>query len=174
MDGSNAGADDRAVTPLRHLPKPVVGAAGAVGVVSAGLILLGACGLGHSDTYVAPPPLNADLQAAPASSTKAGVSATPAIVIPPSPTWRVAADQPSRRAPISTVTATSEDPAADPSGSRPSSARPTTTTTRPATTETTRPTTESPRTTTDAPVTTRLDPTTVAPTDHAAADTSDN
>ncbi|WP_369639441.1 hypothetical protein, partial [Nocardia sp. JMUB6875] len=82
MDGSNAGADDRAVTPLRHLPKPVVGAAAAVGVVSASLILLGACGLGHQDTYVAPPPINADLQAAPVTSAK-GASTTPAVVIPP-------------------------------------------------------------------------------------------
>ncbi|MGV9664993.1 hypothetical protein ACWDUL_07040 [Nocardia niigatensis] len=162
MDGSNAGADERGLTPLRHLPKPVAGAAAAVGAVSAGLILLGACGIGHNDTYVAPPPLNADLQAAPATSTiKSGSSTTPAVVIPPSPTWRVAADQPSRRAPISTISATPEDPAADPgASSRSTPSRPTTT--RPATTE-------SPRTTTDLPATT-VPPSTLAPTDHPAAD----
>ncbi|MGW4356628.1 hypothetical protein ACWELJ_31555 [Nocardia sp. NPDC004582] len=176
MDGSNARADDHAVTPWRRLPKPVVYAAAGVGTISAGLILLGACGLGHTDTYVAPPPLNADLQAAPVTSTKSGASATPAIVIPPSPTWRVAADQPSRRAPISTVTATPEDPA-DPSNTRSTPARPTTTTTRPATTESPRTTTESPRTTTEAPVTTRPEttqPAGASPTDHAASDASDN
>ncbi|MTE12822.1 hypothetical protein [Nocardia aurantiaca] len=159
MDGSNAGADERAVTPLRHLPKPVAGAAAAVGAVSAGLILLGACGIGHDDTYVAPPPISADLQAAPSTSTKSGSSTTPGVIIPPSPTWRVAADMPSRRAPISTVTATPEDPAADPSAS----AR--TTPSRPTTTESTRPTTELPATTVPA--------TTLATTDHAASDDSD-
>lgn len=166
MDGSNAGADDRAVTPLRHLPKPVVGAAAAVGVVSASLILLGACGLGHQDTYVAPPPINADLQAAPATSTAKGTT-SPAVVIPPSPTWRVAADMPSRRAPISTITATPDDPAASTRTTPPTSGRPTTT--RPTTT------TESPRPTTEPPVTTTAPETTVAPTttDHAASDNSD-
>ncbi|MVU82005.1 hypothetical protein GPX89_32795 [Nocardia sp. ET3-3] len=166
MDRSNAGADERPVTPLRHLPKPVQGAAAAIGAVSAGLILLGACGLGHNDTYVAPPPINADLQAAPETSTKSGTS-TPAVVIPPSPTWRVAADQPSRRAPISTVTATPDDPA-DPSASgRPTTSRPTTTT---RTTESPRPTTEPPATT--VPETT-LPPSAAPTTDHAASDNSD-
>ncbi|MGW4241960.1 hypothetical protein [Nocardia sp. NPDC004722] len=161
MDGSNARADERTVTPLRHLPKPVVGAAAAVGAVSAGLILLGACGIGHNDTYVAPPPINADLQAAPETSSKSTASTTPAVVIPPSPSWRVAADMPSRRAPISTITATPDDPAADPSSStRTTPSRPTTTP---------RTTTETPRTTTEPPVTTP--PETTAPTtDHAASD----
>ncbi|MEV6095789.1 hypothetical protein [Nocardia sp. NPDC051981] len=163
MDGSNAGADERGLTPLRHLPKPVAGAAAAVGMVSAGLILLGACGLGHTDTYVAPPPLNADLQAAPVTSTNSSASATPAVVIPPSPTWRVAADQPSRRAPISTITGTPDDPAADPNASTHST--PSRTTTRPATTE-------SPRATTELPVTT-VPPTAFPTTDHPASDNSD-
>ncbi|MEC3952226.1 hypothetical protein VMT65_04180 [Nocardia sp. CDC153] len=165
MDGSNARADERVLTPLRHLPKSVQGAAAAVGAVSAGLILLGACGLGHQDTYVPPPPINADLQAAPVSSTKAGTT-TPAVVIPPSPSWRVAADQPSRRAPISTITATPDDPAADPSTTpRTTLSRPTST--RPTTTESPRPTTEPPATTTP--------PETPPPstTDHPASDNSD-
>ncbi|MFE3193370.1 hypothetical protein ACFXHA_30505 [Nocardia sp. NPDC059240] len=162
MDGSNAGADERTVTPLRHLPKPVVGAAAAVGVVSACLILLGACGIGHNDTYVAPPPINADLQAAPETSSKSTATPTPAVVIPPSPSWRVAADMPSRRAPISTITATPDDPAADPSSSsRTTPSRPTTTT---------RPTTESPRPTTESPAATTAPETTVPSTDHAASD----
>ncbi|GAB2507003.1 hypothetical protein [Nocardia heshunensis] len=161
MDGSNAGADERTVTPLRHLPKPVVGAAAAVGVVSAGLILLGACGIGHNDTYIPPPPINADLQAAPETSTKSSTTATPAVVIPPSPSWRVAADMPSRHAPISTITGTPDDPAADPSAStRTTPSRPTTTP---------RPTTETPRPTTEPPATT-VPETTVPTTDHAASD----
>ncbi|APA96096.1 hypothetical protein [Nocardia seriolae] len=168
IDGSNARADERAVTPLRHLPKPVVGAAAAVGAVSAGLILLGACGLGHNDTYVPPPPLNADLQAAPATSTKG--TTTPAIVIPPSPTWRVAADQPSRRAPISTITATPDDPAADPSATtRTTLSRPTSTTRPPTTTERPRPTTEPPATTPPPETTVTPAPT----TDRPASDNSD-
>ncbi|WP_162958107.1 hypothetical protein [Nocardia yunnanensis] len=167
MDGSNAGADERVVTPLRHLPKSVQGAAAAVGAISAGLILLGACGLGHQDTYVAPPPLNADLQAAPVTSTKGSASATPAVVIPPSPSWRVAADMPSRHAPISTVTATPEDPAADPSATT-TTTRSTTpsrpTTTRPASTERPTPTTEAPAATPEAAP---------AGADHPASDNSD-
>ncbi|MEU6583181.1 hypothetical protein [Nocardia sp. NPDC046763] len=164
MDGSNAGADERGLTPLRHLPKPVAGAAAAVGVVSAGLILLGACGIGHNDIYVAPPPLNADLQAAPVTSTNSSASTTPAIVIPPSPTWRVAADQPSRHAPISTITGAPDDPAADPNASTRST---------PSYPSTTRPaTTESPRATTELPVTT-VPPTALPTTDHPASDNSD-
>lgn len=163
MDGSNAGADDRAVFPLRRLPKHVAGVVAAVGAVSAGLILIGACGLGHQDTYVAPPPINADLQVAPETSTPShsGTSTT-GVIIPPSPTWRVAADMPSRRAPISTITATPDDPLAT-----------TTTTTRTTTSRpsTTRPT-ETTRTTTDAPVTTEITTTPVT-TDRPASDTTD-
>lgn len=112
MDGSNAAADERGATPLRRLPKPVVGVMGAIGAVSLGLVLIGACGLGHQDTYVAPPPMNADLQAAPETSK---TSATPAVVIPPSPTWRVAVDQPPRHSytPFSSTTSLPGDPYAD-------------------------------------------------------------
>lgn len=167
MDGSNARADERGDTPLRRrLPTPVAGAAAAVGVVSLGLILLGACGLGGQDVYVAPPPMNADLQAAPVVS-QSGSSTTPGIIIPPSPTWRVAADQPPRRTLPPSVTIDPDDP--EYPGNQPSTTtrttRPTTprtTTTRPpaTTVETPRPTTEPPVTTTEAPTTV---PTTAAP-----------
>ncbi|WP_405485505.1 hypothetical protein [Nocardia sp. NBC_00511] len=162
MDGSNAGADDRAVFPVRRLPKHVAGVVAAVGAVSAGLILIGACGLGHQDTYVAPPPINADLQVAPETSTPShsGTSTT-GVIIPPSPTWRVAADMPSRRAPISTITATPDDPLATTTTTR-------TTTSRPSTT---RPT-ETTRTTTEAPVTTEVTTTPVT-TDRPASDNTD-
>ncbi|WP_084477764.1 hypothetical protein [Nocardia jejuensis] len=157
MDGSNAGAAERDA-PLRHrLPTPVAGAAAAVGAVSLGLILLGACGLGGQDTYVAPPPMNADLQAAP-ETTQSGTT-TPGIIIPPSPTWRVAVDQPPRRTPITGVSTSPDDPDASSTTSRVSSTRPShTTTSRTTTAETTRTTTE------PAPTTTESVPTTVAPT----------
>ncbi|MRH91107.1 hypothetical protein GFY24_27325 [Nocardia sp. SYP-A9097] len=164
MDGSNAGADRRGATPRRRLPAPVAGAAAAVGAVSLGLVLIGACGLGGQDTYVAPPPLNADLQAAPVVSQSGG-STTPAVVIPPSPTWRVAADQPPRHSPIPTVTTDPKDASPDPeaptTASRTTPLRPTTTspsTTRP------RPTTDSP-----APTTESTRPTTPPTTEPAIA-----
>ncbi|WP_067817353.1 hypothetical protein [Nocardia inohanensis] len=156
MDGSNAGADARDELPSRRLPKPVAYAAVGVGAVSAGLILIGACGLGNQDVYVAPPPMNAELQAA--ETVSASGTTTQAIVIPPSPSWRVAADQPPRR-PRTTVSET-DSPDADPSAdttSRTTPSRPTTSRTtrpRPTTTEPAPPTTDPIRTTTtEAPPT---------------------
>ncbi|WP_269821543.1 hypothetical protein [Nocardia yamanashiensis] len=155
MDGSNAGADARDALPSRPLPKPVAYAAIGVGAVSAGLVLIGACGLGGQDVYVAPPPMNANLQVA---ETVSSGTTTPAVIIPPSPSWRVAADQPPRR-PRTTVSET-DSPDADPSGdttTRTTPSRPTTSRTtrpRPTTTEPAPPTTDPVRpTTTEAPPT---------------------
>ncbi|MFB7722715.1 MULTISPECIES: hypothetical protein [unclassified Nocardia] len=146
MAGSNVGADPRDATPWRRLPAPVAGVAAAVGAVSLGLVLIGACGLGGQDTYVAPPPLNADLQAAPVVSATKNGTTTPAVVIPPSPTWRVAADQPPRHSPISSL------PTTDPKDANPDAEAPTTASrTTPLHPSTTRPTTTRPRPTTDNP-----------------------
>ncbi|RDI68657.1 hypothetical protein [Nocardia pseudobrasiliensis] len=79
----------------RRLSAKVAGPAVAAGAVSLGLILIGSCGLGRHDIYVAPPALNADLQSAP--TTGRSGSSTPAVAIPPSPTWRVAVNTPPRR-----------------------------------------------------------------------------
>ncbi|MFD0000414.1 hypothetical protein [Nocardia sp. NPDC127526] len=160
MHGSNADADERGALPLRRLPAPVKGAAAAVGVVSLGLILIGSCGLGGQDTYVPPPPLNADLQAAPSISRASGTT-TPAVVIPPSPTWRVASGPLPRRSttPPSTTESESDTPEnADTSGT--TTAR----TTRPLPSRTTTPetTAESPRPTTEPPSITT--PETIPPT----------
>ncbi|WP_067534720.1 hypothetical protein [Nocardia crassostreae] len=144
MHGSNADADERGDLPLRRLPAPVKGAAAAVGVVSLGLVLIGSCGLGRQDTYVPPPPLNADLQAAPSISRSSGTT-TPAVIIPPSPTWRVASGPLPRRTTTSTEPSTTESDApedADPSTSRTTRPRPSRTTTPETTVESPRPTTE--------------------------------
>ncbi|TCJ99715.1 hypothetical protein [Nocardia alba] len=68
----------------------LVGPAVAVGAVSLGLIIIGACGVGQQDVYVPAPPLSADLAAAPARSTDNSTSTTVHIPIPPSPSWRIA------------------------------------------------------------------------------------
>ncbi|MFI5777829.1 hypothetical protein [Nocardia sp. NPDC051570] len=106
MDGSRASAEDRADDiPRRRLTAKVAGPAVAAGAIAVGLVLIGSCGLGHQDIYVAPPPLNADLQSAP-TATRSG-STTPGIVIPPSPTWRVAVNAPPRRTLTSSSATTS-------------------------------------------------------------------
>ncbi|MFE7746932.1 hypothetical protein [Nocardia sp. NPDC057455] len=73
----------------------IAGPAIAVGAVSIGLVLIGACGVGRQDTYVPPPPLKAGEYAEPVvHESTTGGSTTPRVVIPPSPTWRIApADQ---------------------------------------------------------------------------------
>ncbi|MFD4456570.1 hypothetical protein [Nocardia sp. NPDC058480] len=68
----------------------LVGPAVAVGAVSLGLIIIGACGVGQQDVYVPAPPLSADLAAAPARVADEPTSTTVHIPIPPSPTWRIA------------------------------------------------------------------------------------
>ncbi|MBF6327219.1 hypothetical protein [Nocardia transvalensis] len=105
MDGSRASTGDRADDIPRRLNAKVAGPAIAAGAVSVGLVLIGSCGLGRQDVYVAPPPLHADLQSAPPGS-RSGTT-TPAIVIPPSPTWRIAVNAPPRRTLTSTPSSTS-------------------------------------------------------------------
>ncbi|WP_227996419.1 hypothetical protein [Nocardia australiensis] len=73
----------------------IAGPAIAVGAVSLGLVLIGACGIGKHDTYVAPPPIKSVSDAAPEpvredTTTKSVVK----VPIPPSPSWRVAPDGP--------------------------------------------------------------------------------
>ncbi|NNH69739.1 hypothetical protein HLB23_07640 [Nocardia uniformis] len=158
MDGSNSRADERDTGP-RRLPVPLMGAAAAAGAVSLGLILIGSCGLGGSDTYVAPPPLNADLQAAPTGYSTSSGTTTPAVIIPPSPTWRVASDRPPRRTPtLPSTTARDENDESRESPTR---------TTRPTTSRPPRittPRTTPPRTTTEVPTTTEFPTTTELPT----------
>ncbi|MGW5724968.1 hypothetical protein [Nocardia beijingensis] len=72
----------------------IAGPAIAAGAVSIGLVLIGACGVGRQDTYVPPPPLKAGEYAEPVVHESGTGSTTPRVVIPPSPTWRIApADQ---------------------------------------------------------------------------------
>ncbi|WP_280492182.1 hypothetical protein [Nocardia asiatica] len=72
----------------------IAGPAIAAGAVSIGLVLIGACGVGRQDTYVPPPPLKAGEYAEPVVRESTTGTTTPKVVIPPSPTWRIApADQ---------------------------------------------------------------------------------
>ncbi|MFE9785443.1 hypothetical protein ACFYO7_08685 [Nocardia salmonicida] len=128
-----------------------VGPAVAVGAVSLGLIIIGACGVGQQDVYVPPPPLSADLAAAPARVAEEPTSTTVHISIPPSPSWRIAPYM-SPRKPFSlssTETSPSETPTEGGPApeSRPAEA---TTESRPA-----EPSTRPPETTEDEPTTTR-------------------
>ncbi|SUA73034.1 Uncharacterised protein [Nocardia otitidiscaviarum] len=168
MDGSNSRADDHDEHRSRRLPAPMMGAVAAAGAVSLGLVLIGSCGLDGEDTYVAPPPLNADLQAAPTGYARSSTT-TPVIVIPPSPTWRVAADRPPRRTTTTTATTVAVERDED---REYSDTETTTRTTRPTTPRTTRPTpstTERTETLTrppteEPPTTTEDLPTSVVPT----------
>ncbi len=100
-----AGTGDSADTDIPgRLNMKVAGPAIAAGAVSLGLVLIGACGIGHKDVYVAPPPLAADLQTASTSIQRNSTTAPPAVLIPPSPSWRVAANTPPRRTTSATVT----------------------------------------------------------------------
>ncbi|MFI7668319.1 hypothetical protein [Nocardia sp. NPDC049526] len=70
----------------------------AAGAVSLGLVLIGACGLGKHDTYVAPPPIkSANDDAVPAVRYGTSTSAAPKVFIPPSPSWQVARPGPPRK-----------------------------------------------------------------------------
>ncbi|WP_330228769.1 hypothetical protein OHA40_21975 [Nocardia sp. NBC_00508] len=114
----------------------IAGPAIAAGAVSIGLVLIGACGVGKHDTYVPPPPLKAGQHAEPVVREDNTGPTTPRVVIPPSPTWRVAPYNQSRPSPFAGfVTSTSADPsapaddpahAAPPEDARPSAARTTT------------------------------------------------
>ncbi|WP_330250054.1 hypothetical protein OG874_27770 [Nocardia sp. NBC_00565] len=133
----------------------------AAGAVSLGLVLIGACGLGKHDTYVAPPPIKSVGDAAPV--VRDGTTATaPRVVIPPSPSWQVAPAGPPRK-PVGFT-----DPSTSPESESESTTRVPRTMTMPATTapppivtapEFDLPTTR-PRPTTDEPTTTRRQATT--------------
>lgn len=139
----------------------IVGPAIAVGAVSLGLIVIGACGVGQQDVYVPPPPLRANLAAAPSPVADETTSTTTRVPIPPSPTWRIAPYM-SPRKPFSlssTETSPSEQP---PEGESTESAPPEAATTEsrpPETTTEDHSTTTAPRTTT----TTRPRPTYTTP-----------
>ncbi|MFB7875963.1 hypothetical protein ACFC06_11970 [Nocardia sp. NPDC056064] len=141
----------------------IVGPAIAVGAVSLGLIIIGACGVGQQDVYVPPPPIEAELAVAPAPvADEQTTSTSSTISIPPSPSWRIA-PQMSPRKPFSlssTETSPSEPPAeGEPTeGSRPSEA---TTESHPPETTTVEDqpvTTTRPRVTTTRPTPTRTVP----------------
>ncbi|MEV0059539.1 hypothetical protein [Nocardia sp. NPDC050718] len=151
----------------------LVGPAIAVGAVSLGLIIIGACGVGQQDVYVPPPPLNADLAAAPARIAEETTSTTTRISIPPSPSWRIAPYM-SPRKPFSlssTETSPSETPAEGEPTSESRPADPTTESRPPATTAEDHTTT--PRSTTTRPIPTLTTPPRIRPTvdDEEAAET---
>ncbi|MGW5387569.1 hypothetical protein [Nocardia sp. NPDC003963] len=76
----------------------VAGPLAAAGAVSLGLVLIGACGIGQEDTYVPPPPIRSGPQAAePAQFTGEPSTSVAKVLIPPSPTWRMAPEPPPRR-----------------------------------------------------------------------------
>ncbi|MFR9751133.1 hypothetical protein ACL02S_08860 [Nocardia sp. 004] len=90
----------------------IAGPAIAVGAVSIGLVVLGACGVGQHDIYVPPPPLKAGQPADPAARTSSPEPSTATVIIPPSPSWKIA---PYRRPPAPfegflTTTPTSAEP----------------------------------------------------------------
>ncbi|MFJ1457739.1 hypothetical protein [Nocardia wallacei] len=149
------GVDDE--SPPR-LNAKIAGPALAAGAVSLGLVLVGSCGLGQRDVYVTPPPLNAGLQSAPPGgvTTKAPGTTAQAVLIPPSPSWRVAVNPPAPRRTLSGVPTTS--PGAEPVP--PAAGEPARGTEAiddtapvPTTTTTTRSTTTRPTTTRPAPTT---------------------
>ncbi|MBF6275506.1 hypothetical protein A5780_30835 [Nocardia sp. 852002-20019_SCH5090214] len=152
--------DDRASTGDRadeetpgRLNMKVAGPAMAAGAVSLGLVLIGACGIGHKDVYVAPPPLAADLQVATTPITRSGTTTAPAVIIPPSPSWRVAANTPARRTTSATATSTTTE--ADPSYTAFAPPVPTTTTTTQTPPPTTEPSAGEPSADSDTTTTTR-------------------
>lgn len=151
----------------------VVGPAVAVGAVSLGLIIIGACGVGQREVYVPPPALSADLAVAPSRLPEEPTSTTYRIEIPPSPSWRVAPYMSPRKPFSLSSTETTPPPAEDdehPESRPPEAAAdpraPATTddSTAEEPTPTTEPTTAAPtRTTRPVPTRTVPPPTTRAP-----------
>lgn len=144
----------------------LVGPAVAVGAVSLGLIIIGACGVGQQDVYVPAPPLSADLAAAPARVADEATSTTVHIPIPPSPSWQIAPYM-SPRKPFSlssTETSPSQTSSESEPAPEPSSTEATTESRPPETTFQPAETTEDEPTTTRPELTTRPSPTrTVTP-----------
>ncbi|GGK46821.1 hypothetical protein [Nocardia camponoti] len=169
---------------MKKMPTKFLGPLVAVGTVSFGLIVIGACGVGQKDTYVAPPPIQAELAAAPAPIADVTSSTTVRLTIPPSPTWQVG-PYVSPRKPFS-LSSTETSESATPSEGAPEEPRPelametsaATTVVQPTPSKTptvvapvapTATTTPAAPTTSDAPTptaapTTTAEPTTVAPT----------
>lgn len=76
----------------------VAGPLAAAGAVSLGLVFIGACGIGQEDTYVPPPPIHSGPQAVEQAGYSGPTATTIAqVVIPPSPSWRIAPDPGPRR-----------------------------------------------------------------------------
>ncbi len=123
-DGADPDIPDR-------LNIKVAGPAIAAGAISLGLVLIGACGIGHKDVYVAPPPLAADLQVASTPIKRSGTTTTAQVAIPPSPSWRVAVNTPARRTTSATSTDTTTDTAPSPTPYAPTTTAPTPTTADP-------------------------------------------
>ncbi|MFC4125458.1 hypothetical protein [Nocardia rhizosphaerae] len=151
----------------------LVGPAIAVGAVSLGLIVIGACGVGQQDVYVPPPPLRANLAAAPSPVADDTTSTTTRIPIPPSPTWRIAPYMSPRKpfslsstetTPSGAPSETEEAPEsrAEDSTTEPPAPEPTTTTPEPEPEPEPEPTFE-PTTETETPTTTRPYRTTTPP-----------
>ncbi|RJO79994.1 hypothetical protein D5S18_01745 [Nocardia panacis] len=156
----------------------IIGPAVAVGAVSAGLILIGACGVGRQDTYVAPPPLkNGPALAAAPVRDDVTSSSTPKVIIPPSPSWRMAPNMPRQETnftvpPSGGSTTETTTPGRSPSAT--AEADDPTLTLPPRTTasddEPLNRTTVRPRPTTSAPTTTRPAGRSTAPSSHATAE----
>ncbi|MET7771270.1 hypothetical protein [Nocardia sp. NPDC005366] len=122
------------VSSRARIAGPVI----AVGAVSVGLVLIGACGVGHHDIYVPPPPLEFGPAAAVATVRDGSTVTAPKVIIPPSPTWQMAPAGPPRRpagyTPPSSTSAAADSESAPESPE--SSTRPSRTTTpRTSTTE---------------------------------------
>ncbi|MGW0180640.1 hypothetical protein [Nocardia sp. NPDC003345] len=75
----------------------VAGPLAAAGAVSLGLVFIGACGIGQEDTYVPPPPIHSGPQPAEQARFTGTTSGVAQVLIPPSPTWRIAPDPGPRR-----------------------------------------------------------------------------
>ncbi|MEU7628406.1 hypothetical protein AB0C34_00280 [Nocardia sp. NPDC049220] len=93
----------------------IAGPAVAAGAVSIGLVLIGACGVGRHDTYVPPPPLKAGQYIEPVAREGSTGQTAPRVVIPPSPTWKVAPYEQRRATPFagfSSSTTAAEPPEA--------------------------------------------------------------
>ncbi|MGW0047557.1 hypothetical protein [Nocardia cyriacigeorgica] len=133
----------------------IVGPVAAAGAVSLGLVLIGACGVGHDDTYVAPPPIRSGPNA-PAPVVEGTTITASRVVIPPSPTWKIAPDPgPRRTLPAHWTTENPDEDStegaesdSDTTSRRPRPAQRTTTTEPPTTTEDWEPTTTRPARTT--------------------------
>ncbi|MFX0575648.1 hypothetical protein [Nocardia nepalensis] len=138
----------------------IAGPAIAVGAVSLGLVLIGACGLGKHDTYVAPPPIKSANDPVPAVRYGTTTSAVPKVVIPPSPSWKVAPPGPPRKPvgftdPSTSPESTTHGPQTSTLSATPSFGPPPVATTEIESTPTTRPRPTTAEPSDESPTTTR-------------------